>query len=181
MQVRSLGYHTDLIFTSYDGEIIDRGDYLVIRTPTNPSFYWGNYLLFERPPMDGDYQRWQELFAKEIGTPPLVTHQVFGWDTTDNEKGVIEPFLENGYHVEQSVVLTTHQLIPPSNFIQGLTVRPFELEYDWTQSIENQVECREPGFEETSYRLFRQRQVNSSTPHCIALRSNADERRELCS
>jgi len=160
MQVRSLGYHTDLIFASYDGEIINRGNYLVIRTPTNPSFYWGNFLLFEHPPMEGDYQRWQELFAKEIGTPSLVTHQTFGWDTTDSEKGVIEPFLENGYHIEQSVVLTTQQPIPPSNSIQGVTVRPLELEYDWTQSIENQVECREPEFEETSYRLFRQRQMN---------------------
>lgn len=160
MQVKSLGYHTDLIFASYDGEIINRGNYLVIRTPTNPSFYWGNYLLFEHPPMEGDYQRWQELFAKEIGTPPLVIHQTFGWDTTDNEKGVIEPFLEKGYHLDQRVVLTTQNLIPPSHSIQGVTVRPFELEYDWTQSIENQVECRAPEFAEASYRLFMQRQMN---------------------
>ena len=160
MQARSLGYRTDLIFASYDGEIIDRGNYLVIRTPTNPSFYWGNYLLFDHPPMEGDYQRWQELFAQEIGTPPLVTHQVFGWDTTDNEQGVIEPFLEKGYHIERSVVLTARQLIPPLNLIEGVTVRPFELENYWTQSIENQVECREPEFEETGYRLFRQRQMN---------------------
>jgi GNAT superfamily N-acetyltransferase len=160
MQARSLGSQTDLIFASYDGEIIDRGNYLVIRTPTNPSFYWGNYLLFEHPPMEGDYQRWQELFAKEIGTPPLVTHQTFGWDTTDNEQGDIEPFLENGYHIEQSVVLTTEQPILSSNSIQEITVRPLELESDWTQSVEIQVECREPEFAEDSYRLFRQRQMN---------------------
>jgi RimJ/RimL family protein N-acetyltransferase len=160
MQVRSLGYQTDLIFASYDGEVINRGNYLVVRTPTNPSFYWGNYLLFEHPPMEGDYQKWQELFVKEIGTPPLVTHQVFGWDTTNNDMGAIQPFLENGYHIEQSVVLTTRQLALPLNSILGVTVRPFELEYDWTQSIENQVECREPEFAEPSYRLFRQRQMN---------------------
>lgn len=160
MQVRSLGYQTDLIFPSYDGEIIDRGNYLVIRTPTNPSFYWGNYLLFDRPPMEGDYQGWQELFAREIGTPSLVTHRTFGWDTTDNEHGVIEPFLDNGYRLEQSVVMTTRQPVPPSNPIQGVTVRPLELEYEWTQGIENQVACREPGFEETSYRLFRERQMH---------------------
>jgi GNAT superfamily N-acetyltransferase len=160
MQVRSLGYQTDLIFPSYDGEIIDRGDYLVIRTPTNPSFYWGNYLLFDRPPMEGDYQRWQELFARQIGTPPLVTHRTLGWDTTDNELGIIEPFLENGYRLEQSVVLTTQEPVLPSNPVQGVTVRPLELEHEWIQGIENQVACRDPGFEETSYRLFRQRQMN---------------------
>jgi len=160
MEVRSLGYQTDLMFAAYDGEIIDRGNYLVIRTPTNPSFYWGNYLLFDHPPMEGDEQRWQELFAREIGTPPLVNHQTFGWDTTDNEQGVIGPFLENGYHMEQSVVLTSRQLISPSNPAQGVMVRPLELDSDWAQSVENQVECREPGYAEAGYRLFRQRQMD---------------------
>jgi GNAT superfamily N-acetyltransferase len=110
--------------------------------------------------MEGDYQRWQELFAKEIGTPPLVGHQIFGWDTTDKKMVVVEPFLESGYHIEQSVVLAAQKLIPPSSSIQGVTVRPFEVEYDWTQSIENQVECRAPEFTEAGYRLFRQRQMN---------------------
>ena len=38
MNVKSLGYRTDLIFLAFDGEIIDRGPYLVLRTPTNPTF-----------------------------------------------------------------------------------------------------------------------------------------------
>lgn len=160
MQVRSLGYQTDLIFASYDGELIDRGNYLVIRTPTNPTYYWGNYLIFADPPRQGDHQMWQELFAKEIGTPPLVTHQTFGWDAIHDEQGIIEPFLEDGYHLEQSVVLTTQQLTPSSASVAGVTVRPLESESDWTQSIEIQVECREPEFEEADYRLFRQRQMN---------------------
>ena len=159
MEVRSLGYQTDLMFASYDGEIIDCDNYLVIRTPTNPSYYWGNYLLFDHPPVKGDYQRWQELFTREIGVPPLVSHQTFGWDTTDNEQGVIEPFLENDYHMEKSVVLTTQQPISPANPAWGVTVRPLEVDNDWTHCIENQVECREPGFAEASYRPFRQRQM----------------------
>lgn len=57
MQVRSLGYRTDLIFPAFDGQITDRGDYLVVRTPSNPTFYWGNFLLFDRPPGDGDFER----------------------------------------------------------------------------------------------------------------------------
>jgi hypothetical protein len=48
MNLKSLGYRTDLIFASFDGEITDRGDYLAIRSPTNPDFYWGNFLLFSR-------------------------------------------------------------------------------------------------------------------------------------
>lgn len=160
MQVRSLGYKTDLIFTSYDGEIIDRGDYLVVRTPTNPTFYWGNYLLFSQPPAEGDLQKWQELFAMEIGVPPHVNHQTFGWDAAGNESGVVEPFLKNGFHMEQSVVLECRSLNPPSGPLPGVRVRPLETDEDWNACIENQVECRDPEFGETGYRLFRQRQMN---------------------
>jgi hypothetical protein len=46
MDIRSLGYRTDLFFPRFDGIIIDRGSYLVIRTPGNPHFYWGQFLLF---------------------------------------------------------------------------------------------------------------------------------------
>ena len=38
MQLKSLGNRTDLIFPKFDGLILDRGDYLVIRThPIPPS------------------------------------------------------------------------------------------------------------------------------------------------
>lgn len=159
MEVQSLGYRTDLIFPAFDGVIIDRGNYLVIRTPSNPTFYWGNFLLFDHPPQEGDYSRWRDLFAKEIGTPPQVEHQAFGWDTTINEMGIIQPFLESGFLLEHSAVLTAQRdhLTPKSS--SGVTLRPLLSEDDWNQSIENQVICREPRFSESAYRIFRQRQV----------------------
>ncbi len=67
MNVKSLGYRTDLIFPAFDGEIIDRGDYLVVRSPANPAFYWGNFLLFSQPPQEGDFREWRDLFTLEIG------------------------------------------------------------------------------------------------------------------
>ncbi len=159
MELQSLGYRTDLIFPSFDGEIIDRGDYLVIRTPLNPTFYWGNFLLFNHPPQEGDYSRWQKVFAEEVGTPPQVKHQAFGWDTTNDEKGIIQPFLESGYLLEYSAVLTTQRddlIQKPSSDIK---MRPLMSEDDWEQSIENQVICRDPIFSKSGYRIFRQRQV----------------------
>src|SRR3990172_2123003 len=83
MNPRSLAWRTDLIFPRFDCEILDRGRYLVIRTPSNPTFYWGNFLLFDRPPAPGDDERWPRLFAEEIGAPPRVRHQAFGWDSPE--------------------------------------------------------------------------------------------------
>ena len=159
MEIKSLAYRTDLIFPAFDGEIIDGGHYLVIRTPSNPGFYWGNFLLFDQPPGEGDYSRWREIFADEIGSPPGVIHQAFGWDTTEDDKGVIQPFMDNGYYLEHSTVLTAQRdkLVPKSS--TGVTIRPLETDDDWEQSIENQVICREPIFSEESYRIFRQNQA----------------------
>ena len=36
----SLGWRTDLIFARFDGEVVARDDCLVVRTPTNPGFWW---------------------------------------------------------------------------------------------------------------------------------------------
>jgi GNAT superfamily N-acetyltransferase len=159
MKIKSLGYRTDLIFPTFEGQITDRGDYLVIRTPSNPTFYWGNFLLFNHPPGESDFIKWRELFAKEIGTPPEVKHQAFGWDTTKEGKGAVQPFLDSGYYLDHLAVLTAQPdgLTPKST--AGVNIRPLETEKDWVQSIENQVICREPVFSEDGYRVFRQHQV----------------------
>ena len=36
--IRSLGYRTDLTCVAFDGEPIDRGDYIVVRSPQNPTY-----------------------------------------------------------------------------------------------------------------------------------------------
>lgn len=159
MHVKSLGYRTDLIFPRFDGEIIDRGEYLVIRTTTNPDYYWGNFLLFAQPPQGGDLSRWRELFAVEIGTPPDIKHQVFGWDTTDGEVGVIQPFLEAGFRLDRSVVLTNQEPRSAASLSGLVSIRPLRTEDDWHQAVENQVLCRAAEFEENEYRRFQRKQM----------------------
>lgn len=160
MQLRSLGYRTDLIFARFDGHIIERERYLVIRTPTNPSFYWGNFLLFDRPPENGDLVRWSQLFAAEIGSPPSVLHQTFGWDSLHGEVGEVQPFLLAGFQLIHSTVHTASQVDQPARPNTNIHVRPLSSDADWQQALDNQVRCREPQFEEKSFRKFMQGQMN---------------------
>jgi GNAT superfamily N-acetyltransferase len=160
MNVRSLGYRTDLIFPAFDGEIVDRGDYLVIRSPANPTFYWGNYLLFSRPPQESDFRKWRDLFAWEIGVPPETEHQAFGWDSPEGDEGVIQPFLQAGFRLNHGVVMTSTELRRPARVSDLMSIRALKTESDWEKAVDNQVVCREPGFEEAGYRVFRQRQMD---------------------
>jgi ribosomal protein S18 acetylase RimI-like enzyme len=157
MKIKSLGYRTDLIFPTFEGEIADRGDYLVVRTPSNPMFYWGNFLLFPAPPRQGDFVRWRELFKREIGAPPQVEHQAFGWDTLEGEAGFVEPFLSAGFGLNVDVVLATNALRPPAHVAESMVCRALKSDADWHQVLGLQALCREEGHDEAGYVVFRER------------------------
>ena len=44
-------------------------DCLVVRTPGNPTFHWGNFLLFDRVPQTGEAAPWLAAFDAEIAVP----------------------------------------------------------------------------------------------------------------
>jgi len=159
MNVKSLAYLTDLIFPNFDGEIIDRGDYLVIRTPANPGFYWGNFLLFSHPPRESSFKEWVDLFALEIGVPPETNHQVFGWDSPDGEQGNIQPFLQAGFRLASEVVLTSSEPHSPARPSDLVSIRALKTDDDWEQAVENGVTCREPEHKEHEYREYQKRKM----------------------
>lgn len=161
MKLRSLGYRTDLIFARFAGSITDRGEYLVIRTPSNPTFFWGNFLLFANPPQTGDFDRWKALFAREIGTPDQVRHLAFGWDTVEGETGEVAPFLAAGFDLDTSIVLTARQVHIPPKFNPGVEIRAFESDEDWEQATQNQIAHREPQFSLEGYTKFRRAKMAS--------------------
>jgi hypothetical protein len=46
VHVISLGFQTDLMVRALEGsEVIDHPDYVTVRSPANPEFWWGNFLL----------------------------------------------------------------------------------------------------------------------------------------
>ena len=54
MDIRSLGFRTDLRLLEMTGSVIeDRGTHLVVRTPDNPTYFWGNFLLLRQLPFPG--------------------------------------------------------------------------------------------------------------------------------
>lgn len=134
MQLQSLGYRTDLLFRRFEGEVVEREHYLVVRTPRNPGYRWGNFLIFDRPPREGDLERWKALFAREIGTPPAYTHFAFGWD--GSEPGAVGPFLQAGFRLEQSAVLSARSVVQPPKLNLACEVRSLLSDADWEERVE---------------------------------------------
>jgi hypothetical protein len=49
----SLGWRSHLIFPRFDGHVTAREHYLLVRTPHDPTYWWGNFLLFDHAPREG--------------------------------------------------------------------------------------------------------------------------------
>jgi len=151
------------------GRILERRDgYLVIRSPSNPTHYWGNFLLFPRPPGEGDGRRWEETFESEFADEPAVRHRTFAWDCTDGSLGrAQQEFVDPGYDLEQTVALiaTPCQIRPHAREnreveVRSLASEPGADEELWDKVVELQVVARDESFEEASYRVFRRQRMD---------------------
>jgi len=159
MKVKSLGYKTDLIFPGFDGDIIDRGDYLVILTPDNPTFHWGNFILFKNPPKNSDFLLWKNIFNREIASILKANHMAFGWDTSDGETGEVELFTDDGFDFFKSIVLSTDDVNLPKKHNTEIVIRPISEDWEWQQAQSNQIACREQGHDIASYTQFKSDQM----------------------
>ncbi len=80
MDVRSLAFRTDLALLRLAGsEIEDRGTHIVVRTPDNPGFRWGNFYLLARPPRAEEVDAIIATYDAEFAES---THRAFGIDGT---------------------------------------------------------------------------------------------------
>jgi ribosomal protein S18 acetylase RimI-like enzyme len=142
VRITSLGFRTDVALRVLEGaEVTDRGDYLVVRTPDNPDYWWGNFLLLARLPGPGQGQEWLARFAAEF---PAARHVALGVDTTDDLETPAE-FAAAGLQADRATVLTAVQLRPRARPNIDAEVRPLEGDADWRQSVGLAVRCFDGG------------------------------------
>ena len=159
---RSLVWATDLDTLALDRVVERRDGYLLIRSPSNPTFYWGNLLLFDQAPRAGDGARWEELFEREFADEPRVEHRTFAWDRLQGEAGAAqEEFVARGYDLDESVGLVADagQVQPHPRENRDVAVRPLDPaagsdEELWDAVLELQVAGRDEGHDEESFRAF---------------------------
>lgn len=154
MQVKSLGWKTDLMLARWSGILTDRGSHWVIQTPNNPGYYWGNFVLQQAAPKNGDLEGWQKQFAAEFPEAefPEVKHLLFGWDAP--ELGQIEEFIKTGFALDHSSVLQLGELKPPEAAKLELEIRPLKNDQEWQQLFELELLLREPQHELEAYKIY---------------------------
>ncbi|MGH3187826.1 MAG: GNAT family N-acetyltransferase [Streptosporangiaceae bacterium] len=151
MRIVSLGFRTDVALRVLEGaEVADHGDYLVIRSPDNPNFWWGNFILLGVPPRPGTAGPWLARFAAEF---PAARHIALGVDAAGDQDEVPGEFAAAGLEIERATVLTAASVRPPPRPNSAVEIRPLASDADWRQALELNVRCF--GYEDSQEYLER--------------------------
>lgn len=167
MDIRSLVWATDIDVLPPDRVVERREAYVLVRSPSNPTHYWGNLLLFDDPPVAGDRARWEQLFATEFAAEPRVPHRTFAWDQVDGRRGVAdEEFLRRGYELEEAVgLIASRETIRPHRRenkevrVRALDPADGAEKALWEQVIELQLAGRDQRDDEVTYETFSRRRL----------------------
>ncbi|WP_261663475.1 GNAT family N-acetyltransferase [Deinococcus sp. Marseille-Q6407] len=132
--VRSLGYQTDLAVLRHQGaELTARDGYLAVRTPGNPDFWWGNFLLLPELDSHTPAHEWLARFAAEF---PEARHVALGLDTPAAPPPLqLAEWTALGFQLERSTVLTATRTAPRRPLPPGTVLRPLHLADDWHQAL----------------------------------------------
>ena len=160
--VRSLVWATELDVLPLDRVIERKDGFLVIRSPSNPAHFWGNFLLFDDAPAAGDGPRWEALFDEAFASEPGVRHRAFGWDRADGPVGAArEEFADRGYDIDDNVGLVADAQRLAGHPRENRDVLVQELDPAdgadaelWDAVVEVQVAGRDEAHDEEGYRTF---------------------------
>ncbi len=134
MEIESLGWQTDLEMLRLGGSVFeDHGDHVVVRTPHNPAYWWGNFLLLSAPPAPDDTQRWLDVFHDQF---PRAAHVAIGFDGVAGELEQLSGFTAAGMSAEVATVLTARSVHAPEHPNPDAVLRQLTSDDDWEQQVQ---------------------------------------------
>ena len=140
-------------------DISDRGSHLVIRTPSNPLYWWGNFLLLRDAPAPGEWPGWLAEFAREF---PSAEHVALGLDRSDGVVPDADGLTALGLDILVDTVMTATTLRPYAAAHPAAEIRPLRSDEDWAQLAALRIALHEgapdpllPQFAEAKAREFR--------------------------
>jgi RimJ/RimL family protein N-acetyltransferase len=157
------GWRSAFLLHDFDSVVVRHGDCTVVRTPANPLYYWGNFLLLPDAPRDGDLGHWRTRFDEEItALQPASVHVAIGI----NRQVLAEPlpsWQADGFEIIEDAVLRLEpgQLVPPARAARGrIQFRPFDLDQEQEQEAVVALQCDDDhGLDPAGFAEHRRRQM----------------------
>jgi ribosomal protein S18 acetylase RimI-like enzyme len=164
LQDLGLGWQSHLLACRFGAEIAERDDCIVLRTPSNPTYYWGNCLILPAAPRDDELPHWLARFEAEIARlQPESRHHAFGV----NAAALVEELPSwraagiNEFDAMAVLTIEASQLIarPSVRDTPDLSLRTLDLARELELAVLAQVDARDASFEAEGYRVFRRQSM----------------------
>ena len=131
VQPRSLGCVTDLMLIGWDGVVDELDGAIRARSPSNPDFVFGNFLLFSDAPAAGEATRWIAQFEAAFVDDPRIKHVCLRWDRPDGGRGAADELVGLGFELEETVVMATSASRLLRSQARDVALRRIESDADW--------------------------------------------------
>ena len=126
--LKSLALKSDLFLSEIESQIVDHGDCIQVQTTAQPHYFWGNFLIFPKPPGSPALKEWKERYRQLFNTKDPGFY-IFTWDV---ESKAPSRELIQGWERQElscSVDITLRHSKPASpKIVPNLKVRKLQLE-----------------------------------------------------
>ena len=141
MQLKSKGLTTDLLLGKHMSRISVFDDHIVVDTPDNPKFFWGNYLIFRDSPKLDLIPYYISCFEKHFKNNPNISHIAFTWDDTDCfvDNEFAAKFADLGFEIDTTTIMTAQDISPDTIKLNGIEVRKITSNLDWVKILRLQT------------------------------------------
>jgi GNAT superfamily N-acetyltransferase len=138
MRSLPLGWATDVAVLELMGSTVeDHGDHVVVRTPQNPLFHWGNCIFVADPGAVDDAAKWVGVFGSAVPDADWVAIGLVQMPADESE------WTRRGMELELDDVLATatppRRTAPPD----GYRVHALRSDDDWEQFVRRDLAYNE--------------------------------------
>ncbi|HET6401422.1 MAG TPA: GNAT family N-acetyltransferase [Candidatus Kapabacteria bacterium] len=159
-QPTSLFLRSEFIFWREHSIIEDVGDALVITTPENPFWRWGNLIVLKEWPRPEQAERWRALHAERIAPHQPVRNRLLVWEGIPDGRDVLEPYLAGGLTFSTFDVLRLQQLRKPANYRPEIIIRAIaDTDEVWRSVISMNVESFGIRYDDPDYQHFAEQRI----------------------
>lgn len=144
----TLGLRTDLMMLTPFGRLTSHFDCLQFVSPAMSGYFFGNCLVFSKPPVADDFPRWTSPFETLFADMAGIRHQTFLWPNHPFDPSDILPFTKAGFELDATVVMASAQPKARRSLGAGIVLRQVTSNADWKSVSDLQISI---GLEDREY------------------------------
>lgn len=151
--LRSPLLRTDLQLVALTGDVRDHGDAVAVRSPDEPAYYFGNYLLLRGAPSADEVPRRIAQARAAFADLPGVAHVCLVWEGPGLDPSAHAAAIAAGAGVEETVALELTDVVPPASPFEVRPLGPDD--HDASTALNRAADPTED--DDPSYRAWKER------------------------